>query len=475
MMRLSTLCVLLVLVFVAGRPASAVADASPGPVLVRQSTLGAIAVRPNGAIVLAGRTVDCPPNSPFFSECPGRRTYLVEFDRLGHLVPGFGSMLSTRRLGGVFALAIGPEGDVFLAGKGGWGFKLARFDRHGHLDPSFGRGGVVALREVGDRVLPAINAVSIGPDGAVVGAGIVRTGTGGQEVFLLRLRPDGSFDPSFGTGGIVLSPSTLGGRLGPSKVEALALTDDGRIVVAGSTERRTVKMRSALFAARYLHDGQADLSFGDDGQSAIAASKSGHANADGLAVLPGGEVVLAGSDHTRPATFPSCAQPVIARLLGDGRPDPTFGGRNGEEAGVLRFGSGIGGPCSRAASVLGDGNVTFALSAEEESPVYLDRRAPDGTRDPGFASPHSTALTPPANGFLWHFRLALGGQVTATETVRPRCRPISGGTKTRFPCRSVLLVARDADGRLRRGFGRNGMVVLRLPVREPALELRGRR
>jgi uncharacterized delta-60 repeat protein len=461
-MRLSALCLLLVMAFGAGHLAPAVANVLPGPVLIRQSTVGAVAVRPGGAIVLAGRTVDCPPYSAFFSACRGRRTYLVEIDRHGHLVPKFGSELPTRRLGGVFALAIGPEGDVYLAGKGGWGSHLSRFDHHGHLDPSFGIGGRVTIKEVGDRVLPAIDAVAVEPDGTVVAAGVVRTKAGGQEVLLLRLKPDGSLDPSFGTGGEVLSRSTLGGRLGPSKVEALALGGDGRIVVAGSTEH-SEKTRSALFAARYLADGQADLSFGGNGQSAIAISRRGRTFTEGLAVLPSEEVVLAGSDYTRPATFPSCVQPIVAHLLGDGRPDPAFGGRDGEEPGVLRVGSRVGGPCVKATSVLGDGSVTFALSAEEESPVYLDRLTLDGTPDPGFASAHSTALTPLANGFLVHFELAVGGQVTAAETVRPRCRPVSGGVETGFLCHSVLLVARDADGRLRRDFGRDGMVVVRLP------------
>ena len=462
-MPLFTLWVLIVLASAAGRQAPAVADVPSGQVLVRQMTLGAIAVRPDGAIVVAGRTVDCPPDGPSFSVCPGRRTYLVEFDRHGHLVPGFGSALPTWRLGGVFALAIGPEGDVFLAGKGGRGAHLSRFDRQGHLDPSFGVGGRFTIKEVGDRIFPAIKAFAVEPDGAVVAAGIVRTEKGWPEVFLLRLRPDGSLDPSFGDGGKVLSPSTLGGRLGPSKVEALALTGDGRIVVAGSTEF-TEKTRSALFAARYLQDGQADLSFGGDGQSAIAVSKRGRTYTEGLAVLPSEEVVLAGSDNTRPDTFSSCVQPVVAHLLGDGRPDPAFGGRNGEEPGVLRVGSRSDGPCRvQATSVLGDGSVTFALATDGESPLYLDRLALDGTRDPGFASADSAALPPLASGYLWHFRLAAGGQVTAAETVRPRCRPVSGGTKTGFPCHSVLLVARDAQGRLRRGFGRDGGVVLRLP------------
>jgi uncharacterized delta-60 repeat protein len=462
-MRLFALCALVVLVFAAGRQASAVADAPSGEVLVRQSTLGAIAVRPDGAIVVAGRTGDCPAHTSFFWRCPGRRAYLVEFDRHGHLVPGFGSELPMRRLGGgVFALAIGPEGEVFLAAKGGLGSHLSRFDRQGHLDRSFGIGGVVAVKEVGDRVLPAIKALAVEPDGNVVAAGIARTKEGGQEVFLLRLRRDGSPDPSFGDGQKVLSRSTLGGRLGPIKVEALALMGDGRIVVAGSTELMQ-KTRSALFAARYLHDGQPDLSFGGDGQSAIAASKRGRTYTEGLAVLPGGEVVLAGSDDTRPAIL-GCVQPVVAHLLGDGQPDPAFGGRNGEEPGVLRVGSPSDGPCHvQAASVLGDGSVTFALATDGESPLYLDRLTLDGTRDPGFAGADSTALPPLASGYLWHFRLAAGGQITATELVRPGCRPVSGGTKTGFPCHTVLLVARDAQGRLRRGFGHNGIAVLRLP------------
>lgn len=461
-MRLSTLCVFLVLVIAAGSQASAVADVPPDPVLVRQTTIGAVAVRPDGAVVLAGRTVDCPPHSPFFWRCSGRRTYLVELDRRGHLVPGFGSELSTQRLGGVFALAIGPEGDVLLAGKGGLGSRLSRFDRQGRLDPGFGTGGVVTFKEVGDRVLPTIKAVAVEPDGAVVAAGTARTVEGGQELLLLRLRPDGSFDPSFGNGGELLSRPTLGGRLGPSTVEALTLTGGGRIVVAGSTEL-SEKTRSAFFAARYLHDGQADLSFGGDGQTAIARSRRGRTYTEGLAVLPDEEVVLAGSDYTRPDIL-GCVQPVVAHLLGDGQPDPAFGGRNGEEPGVLRVGSRTGGPCGvHAASVLADGSVTFALSADGVSPVYLKRLALDGTRDPGFASADTTALTPSPNGFLVHFRLAAGGQLTAAETVRPRCRPVSGAAKTGFPCSSVLLVARDPDGRLRRDFGRDGMTVLRLP------------
>jgi hypothetical protein len=203
-----------------------------------------------------------------------------------------------------------------------------------------------------------------------------------------------------------------------------------------------------LARRRYMHDGQADLSFGGDGQSAIAVSRRGRTYTEGLAVPPSEEVVLAGSDYTRPDIL-GCVRPMVAHLLGDGRPDSTFGGRDGEEPGVLRLGSRSGGPCGvEAASVLADGSVTFALSAERGSPVYLDRLALDGTRDRGFTGARSTQLEPPADGFLWHYRLAAGGQITATEAVRPGCRPrfrpchnrlsVPLGASRRSPCRWAI-------------------------------------
>jgi hypothetical protein len=102
--------------------------------------------------------------------------------------------------------------------------------------------------------------------------------------------------------------------------------------------------------------------------------------------------------------------------------------------------------------VLGDGGVAFTLFDEEDASVFAGRLASDGSPAPGFARPPSAALTPPRGGFFWDFKFATGGEVTAGEMARP----FDHG---RFLSHSVIIVARQADGRLRRGFGTDGTVV----------------
>lgn len=370
-------------------------------------------------------------------------------------MPGFGGEWPGRWLGGVRDIALGPGGDIYLAGKSNGGARIAHFDPDGHLDLGFGGTGIVKFQEVGDRILPVFEALAIEPDGTVVAAGTVRTVDGSSESLLLRFEPDGSLDQSFGTGGVVLTGALPGRRLGPKDVEAVALMEDGRIVVAGRTEH-LYKRRSALFAARYLPDGGLDPSFGTHGQRAVGATHTGNLSVQSLGVLGDGEVVIAGQNFfALPGTVDMCRPPLLARLLPDGTPDTGFGGTGGEEPGVLDAGRRIGSLCgNEAATVLGDGSTAFTLFDREESSIFPGRLAPDGSRAPGFGHPSSTALTPPRGGFLWHFRLASGGEVEAGEVATP----FPTGSPGPFYTHSVLIVARQADGSLRRSFGDRGTV-----------------
>jgi hypothetical protein len=54
-----------------------------------------------------------------------------------------------------------------------------------------------------------------------------------------------------------------------------------------------------------------------------------------------------------------------------------------------------------------------------------------------------------------HFKLAPGGEVAAGEVASP----FPGGSHGPFFRHSVIIVARRADGQLRRGFGTDGTVV----------------
>jgi len=69
----------------------------------------------------------------------------------------------------------------------------------GDLDPTFGTGGTVITSFGGSDVA---SAVVVQPDGKLVVAG--RTNIAGNTVFALaRYNPNGGLDPTFGTGGLV--------------------------------------------------------------------------------------------------------------------------------------------------------------------------------------------------------------------------------------------------------------------------------
>jgi uncharacterized delta-60 repeat protein len=452
-MRQLAICFLVLFAGAMYGPASTLAD-PPAPVPIPVRSVGAVAERPDGGVVVAGHTGYCLGASDVARPCRDRRVYLAEFDPRGHLVRSFGGEWPSRLLGGVRAIALGSGGDIYLAGKSNGGARVAHFAPDGQPDAGFGAGGVVRFQEVGDRVFPTLEGLAITPDGGVIAAGSVRTVAGRQEVLLLRIEPDGSLDSGFGSGGAVLTPAAPGPRLGPGDANAVALMGDGRIVVAGSTEH-SYKRRSALFAARYLPDGELDPSFGVQGQSSVAASAIRTLSEESLGVLADGTVVLAGRDYgPQSVADRSCVWPVVVRLRPDGSPDPNFGGGpDGAEPGVLDAGPRVGSPCGAgAATVLGDGGVAFTLFGEDDASVFAGRLTSDGSPTPGFARPGSAALTPPRGGFLWNFKLATGGEVTAGEMARP----FDHG---RFLSHSAIIVARDANGRLRRGFGTNGTVV----------------
>jgi uncharacterized delta-60 repeat protein len=166
----------------------------------------------------------------------------------------------------------------------------------GEVEPGFGGPGFV-LTDVAER--EAASDVLAQPDGRVVAVG------GTEEAALLvRYRPDGSLDPSFGSGGIV-----RGVPAEPSHPSAGVLQPDGKIVVAGSDGGF-----DDFLVVRYLADGRLDPAFGAGG---VVRTDFGDVDqAFGLALQPDGKLVAAGRSGPRLA---------LARYLPGGGPDPAFG------------------------------------------------------------------------------------------------------------------------------------------------------
>jgi len=131
-------------------------------------------------------------------------------------------------------------------------FEIARYLPNGELDPSFGGGGLAGVRLPGEDSFG--RALGLAADGKLVLGGTYDVSENPLEEHeapaLVRFNPNGSLDPSFGSGGIVLEP--LGSNIEEESIEALALQPDGKIVTAGS--RYQEPGGSSGIVSRYLAD-----------------------------------------------------------------------------------------------------------------------------------------------------------------------------------------------------------------------------
>jgi uncharacterized delta-60 repeat protein len=165
-------------------------------------------------------------------------------DALGHdlaLQPD-GKIIAVGEIG-VLASAFIPSSDI----------ALARYQANGALDPSFGGGG---SRDIdfgpgspGIGTNEGVEAVALQPDGKIVTAG-ARSDTGDSPSSFIvdRFDPDGSFDPSFGLGGVVTTSLR-----GDDSAFAVGLQTDGRIDAAGFSFS-AVPPSLDFGVARYLTD-----------------------------------------------------------------------------------------------------------------------------------------------------------------------------------------------------------------------------
>ena len=160
----------------------------------------------------------------------------------GNLDPAFsGDGILTGRnklvLRGAEAVALQPDGRVVVAGyrssfpEGGGGPRdllVSRFNADGTRDASFGAGGSVVADLGGDD---AASAVKVDGQGRIVVGATAAAGLPTAAWAVLRLRPDGTPDPSFGDNGRFTLPANYAG----GGLTDLALAPGGKVVAVGST------------------------------------------------------------------------------------------------------------------------------------------------------------------------------------------------------------------------------------------------
>jgi uncharacterized delta-60 repeat protein len=241
----------------------------------------------------------------------------------------------------------------------------------GDLDPTFGTGGVAttAFSEPGDPETLA-RALLVDPDGRVVLAGRA-DGDTRNDVGVVRWLPDGSLDSQFGADGRV--QTDLGGREG---AESVVRDGAGRLVAAGSTEKRGPDHRDRCLLVRYLPDGRLDPDFAAGG---VLVDALGHEDSSlhDVLVQPDGRYVVLGTAFGAPSSL------FLARFWPSGLLDHGFGAGG---VGHLDLGSQPG--VFRRLRRRIDGGFVAAGSTPPESgsgsTFVLVGCTPTGHLDPGF-------------------------------------------------------------------------------------------
>ncbi len=346
------------------------------------------------------------------------------------LDPSFGEGgISFPGIGGasIQGLAEDPEARLVSAGGGFDSFVTGRYLRNGRLDESFGREKGTVTSSLGRQ--PLAHALAIQPDGQIIAAGSSFPGT----VLLARYLPDGSRDTSFGKNG---SARVNVGRRGGGALD-VALLPGGRILAAGwgVADDRSWKGVVVAFKA----NGSIDTRFGEGGVVTFTAVGGGEATVeiDAMQVLPSGRILLAGEIAGRV---------MVVRLLGDGRPDPSFSGDGFTYVNVGRCRCRYAYTSGLALDRRGRIVVSASLAGPDPEPAALLRFMPGGRLDRSFGE----------GGVVSTF---LGSRLAAQDAVVQHNGRIvivgdynvPGSGEARLAAVRYL-----PDGRVDRSFGRKG-------------------
>jgi uncharacterized delta-60 repeat protein len=327
-----------------------------------------------------------------------------------------------------------PDGKILAGGTAGGtaGYLLLRLNPDGSPDGGFGPGGIRIEPDTKTEGSPrGISEMRLRADGKVVVAGLNR-GTGGFDAYGFgRYLPNGSLDPTFGTGGLTtVTVNEFGsafamdeapdgklvatGDTGPvSKVPVVRLTEGGvpdedfnavpagvrEVDVPGSNAEQGLAVsvlgdgtiliggfsENGAFLAELQSNGNPVPGFGTEGVAVFDLGTEAEPSGEffDLAVLPDGRILAAGDSFAGS----NDEEAVIARLTPSGQLDPSFG-----SGGLFRANPTPGEDEVESMEVLPDGRILAAGKRgesgieSEDADTWLFRLSPDGQLDPSFGN-----------------------------------------------------------------------------------------
>jgi uncharacterized delta-60 repeat protein len=218
---------------------------------------------------------------------------LVRLRGAGALDPSFGGDGRVRTdFGGRYdeglALALQSDGRIVAAGSSTGLVSIARYLQDGQLDPTFSGNG---KRTIDLGVEARARDVAIQPDGKIVVAV-----EDSLTFTVLRLRIDGRLDRSFGGDGVVSEDFSPGST---DWTRAIAIQDDGGILVGGGVLVNYETTKDDWGLARFDKSGVLDAEFGDGGLATTDFAANGPDVLEDLVVQPDGMIVATRSILSR--------------------------------------------------------------------------------------------------------------------------------------------------------------------------------
>jgi uncharacterized delta-60 repeat protein len=197
----------------------------------------------------------------------------VAFDADGIIQPN--SMVEIQ------SIQVQTDGKIIIGGNGSNFATIVRINTNGSVDNTFGTSGKFTNNTM--TFGGANTYINLASDGKIIGVfGSFAT----AEINMIRLTTTGTLDTEFGTGG----KTTLNTIPGNEYPTAIKLQANGKLLVTGSDGGS-----ANIFLTRVKADGTLDNTFGTNGTTVTSVREGGEDNAKTIAVQTDGKILIAGN------------------------------------------------------------------------------------------------------------------------------------------------------------------------------------
>ena len=311
-----------------------------------QMTVNAVGLQHDGKIVLAGSTTSGTIRNIAVARFNSSGLLDTSFNGTGRVTTSINNQEYAN------GISIQSDGKILVAGgvsnAGASDFAVVRYNANGTLDMSFDGDGISTIPLAGTS--EGASDIAVQTDGKIVLAG-----TRNLSAFIVaRLMATGSLDTSFGGSGIA---TTSFDPIGPSMANAIALQNDGKIVVAGYGHRPNSAFGDFALV-RWNTDGSLDTSFDDDGKVTTNVGPDLD-RATALAIQQDGKIVAAGYHAA------ANQNTAVVRYNSDGRLDTSFA-----NSGIFNSIFVLGDDAAWSVDIQPDGNIVIGGYANTGNPPF---------------------------------------------------------------------------------------------------------